>query len=464
MKKMIASLFALLALLACAACEPKDEVIVVPSDAERIVELAMVPGSPTPEIPAPTPAPTVTYAEEHYTFSTTAVDGRLTVSADATVRYPASLQLPIARVSAVGFTQEQTSAYFNYFFTGEQPIVVVNNGAASITKQSLRDLIALYEQQIADGTILLQSQLTEDEARAEIAKLEQQIPSAPETTPPAVISDGTMLPGVWMDNDTPEQLLELNVETEQERLNIYAPVNADEHAESHFFYDRRSEPDYYEAVVTDLAPNTSINGMTTTWDDAVALSKEFFAVIGIRDMVPSEAYDLNESGLHAYRFNFVRAVNGVPLAINHEGTRYKGVKTPWSYETFMITIDDHGICNIGWGAPTKTTEIVNPAAHAIPFAKAAELFETMVVPTYEPSTVRYDGEEQTVSVQVDSIVLSLLRIREINTSERTGLYVPAWVFYGETKTGQYVDKNYSPQIVFALNAIDGSVINMEMGY
>lgn len=464
MKKIIASVIALLMLPAFVACGSKDEVIVVPSDAERIVELAMVQSSPTPEMPAPTPAPTIAYEEEHYTFSTTAVEGRLTVAADATVRYPASLELPVARVLAMGFTQEQTSAYFDYFLEGEQPIVVVNNGAANETKQSLRDLIALYEQEIADGTILTHSQLTEDEARAEIAKLEQQIPDAPETTPPAVISDGTMLPGVWMDNDTPEQLLELNVETEWERLNIYTPVNADEHAEAHFFYDRRGEPDYYEAVVTNLAPNTSIYGMTTTWDDAIALCKDFFAVIGIRDMVPSEAIDLNESGLHAYRFSFVRAVNGVPLAINYEGTRYKGVKTPWSYETFMITIDDQGICNIGWGAPTKTTEIVNPAAHAMSFTKAAELFETMVVPTYEPSTVRYDGEERTVSVQVDSIVLSLLRIREINTTERTGLYVPAWVFYGKTKTDQYLDKGYSPQIVFALNAIDGSVIDMEMGY
>lgn len=76
--------------------------------------------------------------------------GALTVSADATVRYPASLELPVARVLAMGFTQEQTSAYFDYFLAGEQPIVVVNNGAANETKQSLRDLIALYEQEIAD--------------------------------------------------------------------------------------------------------------------------------------------------------------------------------------------------------------------------------------------------------------------------------------------------------------------------
>lgn len=93
MKKIIASVIALLVLTAFVACGSRGEVIVVPSDAERIVELAMVPGSPTPKMPTPTPAPTMAYQEEHYTFSTTAVEGRLTVSADATVRYPASLSL-----------------------------------------------------------------------------------------------------------------------------------------------------------------------------------------------------------------------------------------------------------------------------------------------------------------------------------------------------------------------------------
>ena len=59
---------------------------------------------------------------------------------------------------------------------------------------------------------------------------------------------------------------------------------------------------------------------------------------------------------------------------------------------------------------------------------------------------------------------SLLRIREINTIERTGLYVPAWVFYGGRLIDQNPDKKWAPRIVFALNAIDGSVIDMEMGY
>ena len=111
-----------------------------------------------------------------------------------------------------------------------------------------------------------------------------------------------------------------------------------------------------------------------------------------------------------------------------------------------------------------TTEIVDPAANVISFAQTKEIFETTVVQTYEPKTKRYDGLERDVTVSVDDIVLSLLRVRDVSTDERKGLYVPAWVFYGATTQDGSPNHNWSPQIVFAINAIDGTVINMDLGY
>lgn len=466
MKKAISILLAFTTVFSLAACGlAPEEVITVPTDMDRIVEIAAISDNPIPEAAQAPQAPAIEYAEEHYTFSATAADGLLNIHADAAVRYPASLQLPVARVSAVGFTQEQAIAYFDYFFEGEQPIVVQNYGSAKVTKQSLRDLIALYEQQIADGTIMEQSLLTADEARKEIERLEELIPSAPETVPPEEISDGTMLPGIFMHNDDPEPLLELNVETDNEHLHIYAPVNAGEHAEGHFFYYREDALlGYREAKKTALALNTSIEGMTLSWDDAMAVCQNFFALGGVTDMTVSEAFRLEKGGKSAYRFHFVRTVEGIPLAINHESSRYKGVKTPWGYEECSITMDDRGLYDVSWGSPTKTIEIVNPAAMAIPFAQAATIFETMAVEFYEVESVRYDGLQWDYAVTVDDIQLSLLRIRDVSTDERTGLYVPAWVFYGKTTIDDSPNKNWEPAIVFAINALDGSVIDLEKGH
>ena len=465
MKKTISLFLMILLTITMVSCENQAKLDKIPTDAERIVMLSLAEEN-DPVKPAtltPTPAPEV--KKEHYTYSTTAVEGRLSVSVDADVSYPASLKMPIARVSAMGFTQELASKYFAYFFAGEQPIVVVDHGAAKVTKQFLRDLIAQYEQEIADGTIMQQQLLTEEEAKEEIKSMEAQIPSAPETAAPDVISDGTLQPGVWMDNDTPEQLLELNVETKDKWMDLYTPADPMGHAVGHLFYNiRNASFGSSETKATALAPNTSIAGMQTTWDEAYSLCREFLAVDNVRDMSISEAFQFEESGRLAYCFYFVRTVNGVPLAVSHEISEYKGVKTPWDYETLYIVVDDHGINDVSWSSPVTTTEIVNPSANVISFAQAKEIFEALVAQIYEPKTKRYDGFEWDVTLSVDNIVLSLLRVRDVSTDERTGLYVPAWVFYGTTTQNGSPHHNGGPQIVYAINAIDGTVINMSLGY
>lgn len=469
MKKTISVLLLVAMLLSLAACRKSEEIVVVPTDAERIVEVALTsPGNAVPAAGEMPESPAIEYAEEHYAFSTTAAEGKLTINADATVRYPASLQLPVARVSAVGFPQEIAKAYFDYFFAGKQPIVY-NRGAAVITKQSLRDTIALYEQQIADGTILSQQQLTAEEAREEIKRLEKQIPDALDSAPPVELSDGTMLPDLWMNDDDGEPMLVLDAATEQENLYIYTPVNADDHVQAYLSYDRNIGAGFYEgfyeAEETAIASNTSIQGMTVTWNDAIQMCKDFFALGGVTDMTVSEAFQLEKNGKYAYSFRFVRSVAGVPLAINYEGAAYKGVNTPWSYENASIVIDDGGLFSATWSCPTKTTEIVNPAASVMPFSEIKDIFETMVVEFYKTESVRYDGFQWDYSVTVDNILLSMLRIRDVSTDERVGLYVPAWVFYGQCCVDdEPTVKRPLPRIVFAINALDGTVINMEQGY
>jgi hypothetical protein len=101
--------------LSLAACGNQVEPTKIPTDAERIVELSLEPQNDTANEATAPQAPVVEYSKEHYTYSTIAVDGRLNINVDADVNYPSSLTMPVARVSASYFTQEQATAYFNYF-------------------------------------------------------------------------------------------------------------------------------------------------------------------------------------------------------------------------------------------------------------------------------------------------------------------------------------------------------------
>ena len=94
-----------------------------------------------------------------------------------------------------------------------------------------------------------------------------------------------------------------------------------------------------------------------------------------------------------------------------------------------------------------------------------------------------NGTESKIEIHVDRVGLELMRIREQNvTDARVGLAIPTWVFYGTIKM---VDNPGTPEeyvtyqtfsadgggsdwpmetCVFAINAVDGSLINPILGY
>lgn len=108
----------------------------------------------------------------------------------------------------------------------------------------------------------------------------------------------------------------------------------------------------------------------------------------------------------------------------------------------------------------------------------------MILTTYEPrAQLGTDGvmEDIEIAIEIDEIQLSFMRIREQNATGRTGLYIPTWVFYGHVTDkrtyavssgmgGTYVsydggsDYPLPKYAVLAINAVDGSMIDISLGY
>ena len=108
----------------------------------------------------------------------------------------------------------------------------------------------------------------------------------------------------------------------------------------------------------------------------------------------------------------------------------------------------------------------------IPFEKAAAVFEQME-PLIAQGNVSADEEnsqsESSYDIRVDRVELNLIRVRD--SGDLTGLYAPAWVFYGKEshfiKDAERVTEGevrHAPWIVMAVNAVDGSVIDIIAGY
>lgn len=99
-------------------------------------------------------------------------------------------------------------------------------------------------------------------------------------------------------------------------------------------------------------------------------------------------------------------------------------------------------------------------AKLISFEKIKKTFEKMIV------TVNAQNQEdkEEVAITVDKVILRYMRISEKDSFD-TGLLVPVWEFLGKKKykTDTY-GNNTTDVSLLTINAIDGSVINMSLGY
>ena len=97
----------------------------------------------------------------------------------------------------------------------------------------------------------------------------------------------------------------------------------------------------------------------------------------------------------------------------------------------------------------------------------------MILASYEAQTTLFDTERN-ISIDISQIQLAPIRIREVNAQGRNGIYVPAWIFYGSLKEDIIENSTVSfssttgsaeePHIMLAINAIDGSIIDLDKGY
>lgn len=469
MKKTIPLMAAMLAAaLLPAGCQPTPEQpIVMQKDMEQMLEKAQDTQSPGQE---------QTLAErygipERLTEEWSGADGKLSIRIDAPIAAPEHA-MPIVRVRAEGFSQETATALFHHFMDGKTA-VTYNPGPHVMTKADIEATILLYKQQIADGTIEAQQMMTPEEAEEEIRRLEEEYRTAPAAADDEpVVSDGAMLlhEESYSDGQTviKKRIYELSVTAGEEYLSVRRPAQDNGSLTGSLQYSADDDLGrFYNGaprVLPENAPQSERPSLSL--EEAGALCGEVFQAMGVSDVQLAQAYVTGSPGDYAYILYYVRTVAGVPAALCTESFAgsESGVSLPWNYEQIRFLVTDGGIAEMSWDSPTVTGEVVTENARLLAWQEIREIVETILFTIYEPRT-EFEDAGRRIGVTIDDIQLSLLRVRENNAQGRSGLYVPAWVFYGEEYMDDFpsvvgVDKH----IVLAINAVDGSVIDLAKGY
>lgn len=154
---------------------------------------------------------------------------------------------------------------------------------------------------------------------------------------------------------------------------------------------------------------------------------------------------------------FVNNQAGFKLTDEWRGNEY--VKKMWGSEAVAVMVNDSGIVGFYYLSPLSIDETVVEKSRVKSFQEIRDTFEQMVMIENAPEALE-DLKNENVSIQVTDVSLVYTRISEKDRFD-TGLVVPVWNFegtiideYGYEKTGT----------VLSINAIDGSVINQELGY
>lgn len=172
-----------------------------------------------------------------------------------------------------------------------------------------------------------------------------------------------------------------------------------------------------------------------------------------------------------YRFYFTRKISGTPITYTDEwGGGYVSMESteePWGYEICNILVGDDGILEVELDNPYIIGEVQTKNVKMMDFDSIIKIYEQMM----EVSNADITEYEKKRTVHIKKITLGYSRIYDPLKDNTGGILVPVWDFFGgfdsEDKEGNVTNKDsgeYSMQSFMTINAIDGTVIDRNLGY
>ena len=176
-----------------------------------------------------------------------------------------------------------------------------------------------------------------------------------------------------------------------------------------------------------------------------------------------------------YELQYVRCLNGFPIS----WTPIRGGAVPenesfngaWHYEVITLDYTKEGLVYFYWSSPHTEPMLKVEDTQLMPFSDIAEIFAKMIM--VKNSDVQIANERNGFTTfrnfEVHKVKLGLMRIRAKDSFDE-GLLVPVWDFWGTEKwtydgwDNYGVDIDHGEEIILTINAIDGSMIDRDLGY
>jgi hypothetical protein len=177
----------------------------------------------------------------------------------------------------------------------------------------------------------------------------------------------------------------------------------------------------------------------------------------------------------SYVFHYTRKVNDVEITYQlNQPDPAEQYDAYWPQEVIVIVVNDSGVTQFTWLSPLKVKNIINSNVELLPFSEIQSIFKGNIGRNID----YYDNNQAIIEreIHINRIALGLTKIKQIDSNEY--ILVPTWNFFGyevnkydgQQPGGYQLDENNSytqeavGQSFLTINAIDGSLINTDIGY
>lgn len=410
---------------------------------------------------------------EKFTGNWTAQEGKLTIHADAQVVAEQGVILPTATVAPRIFTQADVDNLLKVFLKGEPLYDCVS------TKEDYRKSIEYVQspQWHADPDAPAQTPEQMEARRQElIAYYTAEMEKAPEERP--------VIHG-FSDSNKSDTIFG-TATVDGNTLLVHVDAGRIGKAEAAIYRDDFAPSGYGGEYNID-------EGTLPSTEKAIAMADALLQELGMSDMVCDDVQPQHNGTLNLY---YVPTVNGIRLnsiredVVQADGSQFHQYsiyarseeKNPdtvsWYMENIQINVGSDGIYSFVWRSPSEKVSVKQAQSALLSFDEIASIADTMlpivILGPKETSLVELDrinGFDTHMDVEITKVSLTLMRIRDKGSLQ--GTIVPVWDFWGTWNWYEPGDgasdtmrkgASYTTQPMLTLNAIDGNVVNRQLGY
>lgn len=418
---------------------------------------------------------------ESFTGDWTGVDGCVVVHADAEIELPDVSGMPVATVERKQFEQQDADKLLEVFLKGST--LYREQGA---TKQEAQERLEYY-QAIERGEIRYEGDGTIDRVPELIKYYEDLVKTAPDESERLTAPTTFQKTDTWNDEsvagfaEVDGKLVHIKIYNDSHSRNqacFYADGYGNVNNCSIYDADEDTKPGFTEKTAIEMG------------DELMkALEKESFVCGQVREVA---YYDNNSDVFDSgYEMEYVRTVNGCPVTycpmyeITPAGDVWMipaatGTALPendssaavWGYERITVYVNKTGVVYFSWQNPYTEPVIQSVNSQLMDFSDIADVFAKMIMVKNSDQKLinEKNGFTVTQNIDIDKVTLNTMRIRDKDNYTQ-GLLVPVWDFWG-TISYQPENEAYSGLVYggeyytihLTVNAIDGTIVDRELGY